>query len=115
MSATVQPSFGKLSRSLNRSSLSSADSHLLLEGSSDSQKLPVQQKQKDGEKEERLETDKKECERNQPVVKRGLAGGSAAGTLMGKEEAEAGDDCALERGRCPGKEMDRPAASMEAW
>lgn len=49
------------------------------------------------------------------MVKRGLAGGSAAGTLIGKEEAEAGDDCALERGLCPGKEMDRPAASMEAW
>lgn len=50
----------------------------------------------------------------QPVVKRGLTGGSGAGTLIGKEEAEAGDDWALDRGRCPGKEMDRPAASMEA-
>lgn len=50
-----------------------------------------------------------------PVVKRGLVGGSEAGTLMGKEEAEAGDDWALERGRCPGKEIDKPAASMDAW
>lgn len=49
------------------------------------------------------------------MVKRGLAGGSGAGTLIGKDEAEAGDDWALDRGRCPGKEMDRPAASMDAW
>lgn len=34
---------------------------------------------------------------------------------MGNEEAEAGDDWALERGRWPGKEIDKPAASMEAW
>lgn len=50
-----------------------------------------------------------------PVVNRGLTGGSGAGTLIGKEEAEAGDDWALDRGRCPGKEIDNPAASMEAW
>ncbi|KAA8579773.1 hypothetical protein FQN60_006866 [Etheostoma spectabile] len=48
------------------------------------------------------------------VLRRGLTGGSGAGTLIGKEEAEAGDDWALDRGRCPGKEMGRPAASMEA-
>lgn len=48
------------------------------------------------------------------MVKRGLAGGSEAGTLIGKEDAEAGDDWALDRGRCPGKEIDKPAASMEA-
>lgn len=49
------------------------------------------------------------------MVKRGLTGGSGVGTLIGKEEAEAGDDWALDRGRCPGKEIERPAASMEAW
>ena len=48
-----------------------------------------------------------------PVVKRGLAGGSGGERLMGKEEA--GDDWALERGRCPGKVIDRPAASRDAW
>lgn len=48
------------------------------------------------------------------MVKRGLAGGSEAVTLIGNEDAEAGDDWALDRGRCPGKEMDKPAASMEA-
>lgn len=48
------------------------------------------------------------------MVKRVLAGGSEEGTLIGKEEAEAGDDWALDRGRWPGKEMDKPAASMEA-
>lgn len=48
-------------------------------------------------------------------MKRGLTGGSCVGTLIGKDEAEAGEDWALERGLCPGKEMDTPAASMEAW
>lgn len=48
------------------------------------------------------------------MVKRVLTGGSGAGTLIGKEDAEAGEDCALDSGRCPGKEIDRPAASMEA-
>lgn len=45
------------------------------------------------------------------MVKRGLAGGSC--TTMGKV-AEAGDDCALDRGRWPGKVTDSPAASMDA-
>lgn len=45
------------------------------------------------------------------MVNRGLMGGSG----VGKEEAEAGEDWALDRGRCPGKEMDRPAASIDAW
>ena len=49
---------------------------------------------------------------DQPVVKRGLEGGSW--TTNGKE-AEAGDDWALDKGRCPAKLMERPAASMEAW
>lgn len=47
-------------------------------------------------------------------MKRGWVGGSVVGTLIGKEDAEAGDDWALDRGRCPGKEIDKPAASMEA-
>lgn len=34
---------------------------------------------------------------------------------MGKDDAEAGDDCALDRGLCPGKDIDMPAASMDAW
>lgn len=33
---------------------------------------------------------------------------------MGKDEADAGEDWALDRGLCPGKEMDKPAASMDA-
>lgn len=44
-----------------------------------------------------------------------MAGGSDEEVGMGKEEADAGDDWARDRGRCPGKETDRPAASMEAW
>ena len=44
-----------------------------------------------------------------------MAGGSGGATLRGKEGAEAGDDWARERGRCPGKVIDRPAASMDAW
>lgn len=47
-----------------------------------------------------------------PVVNRGLAGGSC--TDMGKV-ADAGDDCARDRGRWPPKDTGMPAASMDAW
>lgn len=40
--------------------------------------------------------------------------GSGGGTLIGIEEADAGDDWALDRGRCPGKEIVMPAASIDA-
>ena len=49
---------------------------------------------------------------DRPVVKRGLEGGSW--TTSGKE-AEAGEDWARDRGRCPARLMERPAASMDAW
>ena len=47
-----------------------------------------------------------------PVVNLGLAGGSC--TDMGKV-ADAGEDCARDRGRCPPKDTGMPAASMDAW
>lgn len=47
-----------------------------------------------------------------PVVNLGLVGGSC--TDMGKV-ADAGDDCARDRGRWPPKDTGMPAASMDAW
>lgn len=47
-----------------------------------------------------------------PVVNLGLAGGSC--TDMGKV-ADAGEDCARDRGRWPPKDTGMPAASMDAW
>ena len=47
-----------------------------------------------------------------PVVNLGLAGGSC--TDIGKV-ADAGEDCARDRGRCPPKDTGMPAASMDAW
>lgn len=47
-----------------------------------------------------------------PVVNLGLVGGSC--TDMGKV-ADAGEDCARDRGRWPPKDTGMPAASMDAW
>ena len=47
-----------------------------------------------------------------PVVNRGLVGGSC--TDMGKV-ADAGEDCARDRGRWPPKDTGMPAASIDAW
>lgn len=47
-----------------------------------------------------------------PVVNLGVLGGSC--TDIGKV-ADAGEDCARDRGRWPPKDTGMPAASMEAW
>ncbi len=46
-----------------------------------------------------------------PVVKWSVEGCSCE--LM--EEADAGEDCALDRGRCPGKLTDASDSSTDAW
>lgn len=53
-----------------------------------------------------------QCPPTLPVVNLGLVGGSC--TDIGKV-AEAGEDCARDRGRWPPKETGMPAASSDAW